>query len=407
MSARERLAQAALVVVALVVLAPPGHAASTAFVPASDAVVVETLPSGMRERGLKTLRAALARRPDDQALALRTAQSAIERSRATGDPRYLGWAQAALAPWWAGGDPDVLLLRATILQSRHEFEAALEDLRRLLAARPDDAQGWLTRATVEQTMGRANDALASCARLAALLPGLVSQACAADARSLIGDPLPVYRDLSARAEAASAATVEPRLRAWVHTVLAEIAERAGLAAEAERHYRTGLEIAPDLYLRSAYADFLLDAGRPREAMQSIAGSAGDAPVALEALPDATLLRLAIARHAAGDAGAAAAAAAMRERFAAARLRGDDTHARDEARFVLAIDRDPRRAAQLAARNWATQRTPVDARIALEAAQAAGATELAESVGRFVRDTGLRDQRLPRPTAATTGKSGRA
>lgn len=403
----ERLA-AALVTVVLVAVAPMGHAANAAFVPSEDATVVETLPGGGRERSLKALRAALARRPGDQALALRTAQSAIERSRATGDPRYLGWAQAALGPWWSGSDPDVLLLRATILQSRHEFEAALADLRRVLAARPADVQAWLTRATVEQTMGRARDALASCERLLALLPGLVSEACAADARSLMSDPMPIYRDLATRVDAPSAETVEPRLRAWVHTVLAELAERAGSAADAERHYRTALALAlaPDLYLRSAYADFLLDAGRPREALDVVAGPASDAPSTLDALPDATLLRLAIARQAAGDPGAAAAAAAMRERFAAARLRGDDTHARDEARFALAIDRDPRRAAQLAARNWDTQRTPVDARIALEAAHAAGASELAEAVGRFVRDTGLRDRRLPQ-SATAVGKAGRA
>ena len=60
-------------------------------------------------------RAALARAPGNLALALQVARRYSELGRVTGDPRYSGYAQAALLPWWDQAEPprDVLLLRAT------------------------------------------------------------------------------------------------------------------------------------------------------------------------------------------------------------------------------------------------------------------------------------------------------
>ena len=81
-------------------------------------------------RDLKALQAAAAKAPGDLAAAIALANAYIRASRVEGDPRFLGYAQAALAPWWK--DPQaptpVLLLRATILQSSHEFDAAVADL---------------------------------------------------------------------------------------------------------------------------------------------------------------------------------------------------------------------------------------------------------------------------------------
>ncbi len=59
-----------------------------------------------------------------------------------------------------------LVLHATILQSRHSFDAALVELDEALRARPDDAQAWLTRATVLRVQGRYSQAAAACERFA-------------------------------------------------------------------------------------------------------------------------------------------------------------------------------------------------------------------------------------------------
>ncbi len=84
---------------ACMLAAPAG---ATPFVPAADDDVVEHLPE-RTDASLKRLRAArlaLARNPQDLALATAVARRAIEASRENGDPRYLGMAEAALAPWW-------------------------------------------------------------------------------------------------------------------------------------------------------------------------------------------------------------------------------------------------------------------------------------------------------------------
>ena len=85
-------------------------------------------------------------------------------SRREGDPRYLGYAQAALTPWWK--DPDaptaVLVTRATILQSNHEFPRALADLDKAIAREPDNARAILVRATVLTVQGKYDEALADC-----------------------------------------------------------------------------------------------------------------------------------------------------------------------------------------------------------------------------------------------------
>lgn len=368
------------------------------FVPQHDTDVVETLPAGAGDRGLRAIRAQLARNPDDPKLALSAAQRYIERARATGDPRYLGHAQAALGKFWSSDDPQALLLRATILQSRHEFDAAAADLQRLLARSPNDAQAWLTLATIQQVQGRYADAMKSCARVAELIVGPVGQACGDEVRSLTGDASAAYRALRARAESMHAERGAGTTQGWTLTLLAEMAERMGLVSEAEQHYRAALAAAPDLYTRAAYADFLLDAKRPRDALAVLgAGNADQAPdqEQLMRLSDGLLLRAALALRALGDSRTSAVANALRERFAAARLRGETSHGREEARFALVFDGDAQRAADLAAANWQNQREPADARIALEAAQAAGRKKLSAEIEQFVRTTGLRDERLSR------------
>jgi hypothetical protein len=109
---------AALLIIALLgaesVVAKP-------YIPDADSDVLERLPEKTDPslRDVKRLRASLSQHPDDLALAVRLGRRAIEASRDTGDPRFLGQAQAALAPWWKLSDPPApaLLLRATIKQA--------------------------------------------------------------------------------------------------------------------------------------------------------------------------------------------------------------------------------------------------------------------------------------------------
>src|SRR5262245_42978778 len=92
------------------------RSAGEPYLPAGPDVGVERVPA---DGALAERRAALAAHPDDLSAALELARAYLEEGRRLSDPRYHGYAQAALAPWWElpAPPPDVLVLRATIRQS--------------------------------------------------------------------------------------------------------------------------------------------------------------------------------------------------------------------------------------------------------------------------------------------------
>jgi hypothetical protein len=121
---------------ALALLIAMGTAVAHAepYVPDSDTVILAELPAGAHYADLAARR--LARGRLDVALPL--AQFYIQQSRLSGDLRFLGYADAVLAPWLEHRPAavDALVLHATVQQSRHEFEPALATLELALAARP-------------------------------------------------------------------------------------------------------------------------------------------------------------------------------------------------------------------------------------------------------------------------------
>jgi Tfp pilus assembly protein PilF len=376
-------AAVAALLAAAMAMAPPAPSAAGAapFTPAFEAEVLERLPAGTaaRRREREALRAA----PGDLGRAVRLARRYIDAARAESDPRWLGRAEAALAPWWRAADApaQVLVLRATIRQSRHEFDAALADLAAALQVAPDDAQAWLTRAVILQVRGDYPEALRSCAPLGRLSSEIAHAACLAQVRGVTGEARPAYAALDRALTRALRPT--PAERAWALGLLAELGERLGEAALAERHYREALGLGRDPYLLGAYADFLLDTGRP-----------GDAAALLEGeTADALLLRLAIAQRALGAPSAEGHVAALRERFAASRRRGDAAHRREEARFELEIEGRPQRALELAREGFREQREPADARLLLAASLAAGDPEAARPALSWLTRTGHQDPRI--------------
>jgi predicted Zn-dependent protease len=196
--------------------------------------------------------------------------------------------------------------------------------------------------------------------MAALTSDLVGVACRAQVDAATGQAGPAAAALRAALQSHSDASPDERL--WCLTRLAETEERRGAFEAAEGAFREALALGiPDVYLQAAYADFLLDRGRPAEVLPLLKD---------RGRADVLLLRLTQAAKATGDAKAASLAAELAARFDAARRRGDTTHRKEESRFTLAVQGDVARALVLAKENFAAQREPIDARILLEAAVAA-------------------------------------
>lgn len=357
-----------------------------ARIPADDSQVLERVPrrDDPRSRELRLLQDAVRRSPDDAAVAAKAARRFLALGREEGDPRWTGRAESALAPWWDAATPPepIRVLRATVRQSIHEFPAALVDLDRAVSEAPQDGQAWLTRASVQQVLGDYASARVSCGPLARLARPLVSAACLASVASLNGGLRQSERFLTRILEQDDGS--EPGVTRWALTLLAEMAARGGDPASAERRYRQALELpAPDAYLLASWSDFLLDQGRAAEVLPLLQD---------RTRADALLLRLALAERAVGDP-ARTHVAMLQERFDAARARGETVHRREEAMFELHLKGNPAAALELARANWQVQREPLDARILLQAAQAAGKPELARPVADFLASNRLEDASL--------------
>ena len=361
------------------------------YTPKEGSAVIEQLPrrADATQLALRSLRQQLNATPDDLAMATGLAQRYIALARSETDPRYLGYAQAALAPWWRQATPPlpVRLLRATILQSTHKFGLALQDLDAVIAQQPQNAQAWLTRATVLTVQGDYPKATAACARLSALTTQLVTVTCIANIASVTGRAASSERllDLTLRRSAGTA----PELDSWALTLLAEMATRRGESALAEARYQQALAQQPrDSYLLGAYADFLLDRQRPQEVLKLLKD---------QQRIDALLLRYALALQALPGRQTAfqATKAELAARFNAAMQRGDTVHQREQARFALFLQHDVPAALKLAQQNWAIQKEVPDMRILLEAALAARNDGAARPVLAWIAANGMEDTALQR------------
>ncbi len=377
-----------LVFVAGSALGPVTQAQATPYLPGDDSEILEQLPYDItdpRVRELRRLRAAHTREPGNLELAVNLARRSIELGRANWDPRYYGYAQAALRAWWdlPQPPPEVLLLRAILRQNRHDFTGALADLKQVLAVQPRNPQAWLTQAVVLQVQGDYGGALRSCWALLQLGPELPAATCIGSALSLSGQARQGYEFLSQVLEDNPLAGAE--VRRWASTTLAEIAVRIGQRADAEQRFKEALALGQaDAYLLGSYSDFLLDQGRAEEVIALLQN---------ENRIDGLLLRLILAEKRSRPDRLASHVDSLRARFAASRARGDTIHQGDEARFTLRLLNDPQRALKLALANWEVQREPRDARIVLEAAVAAGEPAAAKPVLEMLEHTSLEDVRL--------------
>jgi len=380
-------------------LCAPAAGADAPYRPDNDGTVLEQLPAPRLAgaASLRELRDQWRSRPTHVPAALAYARAALEINRREEDPRYLGYAEAALAPWWLlpQAPPEVLLLRASLRLARMDHALAEQDLRALIdSPLPEGPAARMTRAVLRLGQGDPQAALADCQAARAMVSALVATTCLAAVRGLRGDAAGALDALDAALLRSADAPLAVEL--WARAVAAELAWRQGKTVPARQHFEQGLRRmaaagSTDPGLLAAYADFLL-AQHDTRRVQAL----------LTPYPrqDTLLLRLTLAQRTLGQQGDAAALTAaqthtrhLRLRFQEMRQRGDRSHLREQAMFELDVLGDPAAALRSMAQAWSTQREPVDALLYLRIARAAGKPEAAAAVHAWISATGLVDVRL--------------
>jgi Tfp pilus assembly protein PilF len=305
----------------------------------------------------------------------------FELAVADGDPRFVGYAEAALRAS-RSEDAEALFVRGLLRQYRHDFDGALQDFEAALQKEPGHVGARAWRAAVFMVKADYAAAARECGLLADYASELLATGCQAYVDATTGKTRAAYEQLSAALGERPDAGRDARL--WTLTRLAEMAWRLGDTAGAERHFREALGLGvKDNFLLAAYADFLLEQKRPREVVDLLKGTQSDT----------LLLRLALAGKALGLPENEKQIRALQERFAAAALRKERLHMAEEARYLLDLKGDAPAALAAASENWKFQREPRDAAILLEAAVAARDAKAAEPALRWLADSGFESKRL--------------
>jgi Tfp pilus assembly protein PilF len=379
-------------VAALVLGAFTTIAWSAPYVPKDDSAVLEHLPARRDDPAmaeLRRLRAALAAEPANPLAAAALAQRYFEMAGAEGDPRYVGYAQAALRPWSGADAPaEVLFMRGLLRQYRHDFDGALEDLARVLQRDPAHAGAHSWRAAIFMVRADYGAAARECTALASQGETLGPAGCSAYVETTTGKTKSAFERLSEALHRHPESSAE--LRLWTLTRLAEMAWRLEDHSAADRLFSQALALGiDDNFLLAAYADYLLERGRPREVVGLLKNWSRS---------DTLLLRLALAERSLGMREADAHVQALADRFAAAALRGERLHMGEESRFLLELKGDARAALAVAAENWKSQREPRDALVLLEAAVRARDPKAAAPVLKWLDDSAFESTRLLRLAA---------
>jgi tetratricopeptide (TPR) repeat protein len=320
--------------------------------------------------------------PGDAQRAVVLAQAYIDFGRSTGDARYLGRAMAVIDPYMQAPSPPIsaMLAHATIQQSRHAFPAARTELDQVLRRAPDNAQAWLTLATVAMVQGDYRSANEGCVHLANTGGDFMGMICTSSLRSLDGHAKQAYALQTMIEDPGPKAPAT--IRAWIESLMAETAARLGNTDVADMHFRRALQWTPgDNFLLADYGEFLLDHDRPADAL---------ALVGNDVTSDTSFLIRVAAKVALKSPDAAADIATMDARFTAMDQRGDHIFLREQATYLLHVHGQAAQALALARQNWKVQRAPKDARIYLEAALAVHDPAAAAEVLDFVAKSGMSD-----------------
>ncbi len=315
----------------------------------------------------------------DLAERLAQAQNLLAHAQQTGDPRYLGYAEAQLNPWLTQRNipDDVLLMRARLRQFNHQFANALIDIAQVLQHQPNQPEALLLQASIYQVRADYHQARSSCQRLRSFSTLVLAVICEAQVDGLNGQSDKALATMKQLLNSVS--SLEPSQQAWFYLAMGDLAVRRGQLADAE-HYYSQLELSNPAAL-AAISDVLLLQKRDGEVKKLLVNYQQH---------DGLLLRLAIAEKNLKTTEAHALAQTLAARFVALRQRADNSHLREEAVFEWRVQNNTSKALTLARANWQQQREPQDAEIYWQLARLTQSTADIDVLTTWLKQSKLQD-----------------
>lgn len=353
-------------------------------VPKSDDVVLQRLPKTLslnRDR-MASIRERLAADPENVELAVAAAQGFIKMGNDESDPRFYGYARAAIETWWPAKAPsaEIAKIRAKLKEKDHLYLEAISELEELLQRHPRDIQAWVEVANLYRVVGDYEKAWAASQQLDKIADPTTQLVCRAPILAATGRAEEAL-DLLQKLESSELKREE--LTPWIVTTQAGIAASLGEVKKADSLYRKALQLnSGSVHLKRTYADFLIDYQQEEPVLALLAEHLND---------NGCLLLLAVAANRLGkDDLTSRLKTKLAVRFKEIRLRGSLPHGRFESRYELALNGDPERALEIALENWKLQKEIRDSRAVLESALAAGKPNIAKPAIEFLQQSGCQD-----------------
>lgn len=359
------------------------------FIPESADSILESVPVQKEAdfSEIKKLQDDLKQDPGNLEQTLELFGKYMKLASRDGDPYYSGKAEALIAPWLQKKEiPEaVLVARATVRQYNHDFIGAENDLSRVLTDNQKNIQARLLRSNIYRIQGRYEEAQRDCRSLAFLTDPVVVSVCQLSISTMTGKAGWASERLQELIEKKDT-VVSKEIREWFYVVLSEALSSVGKNEAALRYLQkqAGETRQAGVYLQSAYMDLMLQTGRYKEAYDFLSEPN---------LPDALLLRKAIAAKKLKRSEADGLMVLLAARFTDSGKAGRAGHYREKALYNLYLRKDAAAAIGLALLNWREQKELIDTRIVLEAAIQSRQYKEANSVIAWIEKAGTEDMTI--------------
>jgi hypothetical protein len=345
--------------------------------PTNDSDVIDTLPTGSATYQSRMVLKTTANLPFSAVSPQITAL--LARSYSQGDPRAIGQAESLLEPYEKLNTPEILMFRASILQSNHKFDESKALLREILKKIPNQSDSVLMLSSIELVQGQFDAARKECDGIRDMGLMVIRFACTAQVDNMTGK-LVSSKDTLFQLSQINGGLDAGQTR-WLNLILADIALRLNdpvLAKYVFEHL--DMTTAPSL---TARADWLLDHRYWAETKHLLEAHKDN---------DALLVRLVISEVQLKSPNAQADFQMLGERMQNWVDRNETSHQREQAMYAL-MQNPPQLALDLARSNWQKQRETADVTIYTNAAIRAHSVPDMKIIQDWIKQTGFEYPRL--------------